>query len=267
MKVLVTVDLEGISDVVAIEEIFRKFPEEYAAAKRLMTMEAAALCEAILKVDGKAQIIVHDYHGDGRNIEHEQLPEPVELVRGSHDLPIDSTFDAYMLIGNHPRYGSQQGVICHTYTGNTECHLNGKPIGEFGLLAGWAGEYGVPTVLVSGDRSAVEQAVELVPTIVPVITKYGLSARSARCRNPLAVRKEFTKAVATALKKYKEIPPLVFKPPFTFSITYTRTYMADQIEWVPFLKRTGARSYQFEAQSIEQCHRMLAGIAKIQMPN
>lgn len=267
MRILITADLEGASDVVAIEEIFRKFPQEYALARERMIADTAALCAGIMKAAPGAGIVVHDYHGDNRNIDHDRLPTPVELVRGRSNPPWEEDFDLYMMVGIHARYGTRGGVICHTYTGNIELAINNQPMGEFELLAGWAGERGVPTVLVSGGAAAVAQARNLVPEMTGVVTKFDLDSRAARCRHPREVREELHRAAAEAIAGRAKIPPLRFTPPLLMRITMTRAFIADQVDWVPGVRRIDARSLEYEARSMEECHRMLAGIARIRIPN
>ncbi|MCY3836742.1 MAG: M55 family metallopeptidase, partial [Anaerolineaceae bacterium] len=78
MKVLISVDMEGVAGVVHSEDVMME-GEEYQRARRWMTAEAnAAIAGA--KDAGAKEIVVADSHGYMRNLLIEELIED-EIVQ------------------------------------------------------------------------------------------------------------------------------------------------------------------------------------------
>ena len=69
------------------------------------------------------------------------------------------TFVAQFLYGHHAMDNTPNGVLCHSWSSRSiaNCWLNDELIGEIGFNMAHAGEVGVPTVFVSGDRAAVDE--------------------------------------------------------------------------------------------------------------
>ena len=67
--------------------------------------------------------------------------------------------------------------LCHSWSSRAiaNCWLNGELIGEIGFNAAVAGSFGIPTVFISGDDTAIAETQQYVPNIVSVMTKKGLS--------------------------------------------------------------------------------------------
>src|SRR6185503_16150438 len=97
LKVLISVDMEGITGVVTADQL-SPTGFEYARFREFMTSEALAAVEAA-KESGATEIVVVDAHGNGENLLIEKFPADVRIVR-SWPRPlmmmegIDSTFGA-----------------------------------------------------------------------------------------------------------------------------------------------------------------------------
>jgi len=81
MKVLISVDMEGISGVVTGNHVTSTH-KEYERFRKLMTAEANAAIEGAL-AGGATQVVVNDSHGGMANILIEELNPAAELVSGS----------------------------------------------------------------------------------------------------------------------------------------------------------------------------------------
>src|SRR4029453_2002395 len=66
MKILVSVDIEGVAGVVHREQTLRGNPE-YERGRRWMTAEANAAIAGAL-TGGATEVLVNDSHGDFRNL-------------------------------------------------------------------------------------------------------------------------------------------------------------------------------------------------------
>jgi D-amino peptidase len=176
MKIFISADIEGVSGVAAWDDIKETSPE-YAACRRQMTAEVRAACEGAL-AGGAGEVLVRDAHGSARNILHSELPRQARLVRGWSGGPmmmmdgLTRDFAAAVYIGYHARAGSAASPMSHTMsTTLAEFRVNGRPVSEFELNAWAAAGLGVPSVFISGDKSACAQARRLLPGIGFTATK------------------------------------------------------------------------------------------------
>src|SRR2546428_975833 len=146
-----------------------------------MAAEANAAIEGAVEA-GATTIVVNDSHWLVRNLLAEELNQAAVLVSGgpkprSMMEGIDGGFDAAFCIGYHVRAGTRNAILDHTYADCIhEARLNGRPVGELGLNAALAGGFGVPVVLVIGDKALAAEARELLGEGVrPVIVKEAVS--------------------------------------------------------------------------------------------
>ncbi|MGH7636767.1 MAG: M55 family metallopeptidase, partial [Gemmatimonadaceae bacterium] len=122
LKVLISVDMEGITGVVSGEQLGPS-GFEYARFREFMTAEAIAAVEAA-KESGATEIVVVDAHGNGQNLLIDRFPPDVRIVR-SWPRPlgmmhgIDSSVAAAVFIGYHSATTNMQGVRAHTISSGT----------------------------------------------------------------------------------------------------------------------------------------------------
>ena len=81
MRVLIAVDMEGISGVVHWDHV-KPGHFEYARFREIMTEEVNAAIDGALD-GGATSVVVTDGHNDGRNILIEKLHAPARLNSGS----------------------------------------------------------------------------------------------------------------------------------------------------------------------------------------
>ena len=82
LKVLISVDMEGITSIVSADECNRRASDDYQYFRRIMTLEANAAVEGALAA-GAAEIVVRDAHDTGRNILPDLLHKSARLLRGA----------------------------------------------------------------------------------------------------------------------------------------------------------------------------------------
>jgi D-amino peptidase len=113
--VVVSADMEGISQVRQAREIFAACPDYWETGKPRYEEEVAAACEGLL-AGGAAEIVVLDNHGSGNpaNIDADALPARARLETWNvWDLP-ERGVDAMFQVGYHAR-GGVDGFLSHTY--------------------------------------------------------------------------------------------------------------------------------------------------------
>ncbi|MEE8163588.1 MAG: M55 family metallopeptidase [Anaerolineae bacterium] len=247
MKVYISCDMEGISGVVAGKQTEMN-GEEYKRAQKLVTGEVNAAIEGAL-AGGASEVLVNDSHGSMRNILIEELNPSAQLISGSPKplsmmQGIDGSFDAAFFIGYHAQAGTAYSVLDHTYSGIVyQVSLNGRLVGETGLNAALAGHFGVPVVLVTGDKLLVEEATTLLGTVEGVAVKESCGRSAAKCLVPESARKLIREAAQRALST--EGKPFVVEPPITLTVDFTSSAHLDVAELIPDANRVSGRRIEF----------------------
>src|SRR5207249_11192270 len=240
MRVYISVDMEGIAGVVhesQTDPTTPAFAAEYGRFRRLMTAEANAAVEGALAA-GATRVLVNDSHWFMRNLLAEELHQAAELVSGdpkprSMVQDIDGGFDAALFVGYHARAGTRNAILDHTYADRIyEVRLNGKPVGELGINAAFAGVCGVPVALVSGDSALAAEAKDLLGDgVSTVIVKQAVSRHAARSVAP-AVACRMIRDEATRTLKRKHAP-FVLPAPIALEVDFAQTIHADMAALCP----------------------------------
>ncbi|MDO9464939.1 MAG: M55 family metallopeptidase [bacterium] len=236
-KVYVMTDLEGPSGVngrCADTGIGNKIINEETAC-RLLTEEVNAVVEGLSNAGAK-EIIVIDGHGGSNSIHIENLHPKAELkIYGGGVTPItcvDASYDAALHIGAHSMIGVKDGFMNHTFNSHScsNMWLNDMPVGEIAIFALLCSYFGVPTILVSGDRAACREAKEFLGKVETVETKIGLSRYSVINKNPVKVREELRQTAKQALENRNSFPIKNIKHPYRLKIELMCPNQADAYE-------------------------------------
>lgn len=162
MRVYISADMEGVTGLVDADDV-QPNGRDYERGRVMMTEDVNAAVRGALAA-GATRVVVNDAHGPMRNLLFEQLHSAVELVRGRPKPMgmlegLDGDFDAVLCIGYHGRAGSR-GVLSHSFMGHEieDMWLDGRPVGEIGLVHATAAALDVPVVLLSGDDVACAEA-------------------------------------------------------------------------------------------------------------
>ncbi len=175
--------------------------------RRLLLAEVNAAIEGAL-AGGASEIVVNDSHSTMRNLPPDALAGRASCISGSHKplymmQGLDSSFDAVLFVSYHGSVGAPAG-LSHTYNPRAvmEARLDGVVTGEAGINALVAAHYGVPVVLVTGDRCACEEAAALIPGVHTAVVKEPVSRVAAHSLHPVRacalIREAAERAVAGA---------------------------------------------------------------------
>ncbi|MEZ0393602.1 MAG: M55 family metallopeptidase [Desulfurococcaceae archaeon] len=258
MKAYVSIDMEGLPGTAATMTMpwHSQFPE----ASRIATAIANAVASA-LRSHGFERVTVADSHGLMTSVSYLDLAEGVELVRGyprpfSMLTGLDSSYSALLLIGYHAAAGTPHGFLDHTYSGRAfaEVLINGERASEFLLNAAYAGELGVPAILVAGDAWLTKEVERWAPWAVFVELKRGLSRYSASSPPLGEVRKALEEGVAEACRRLRDgsARPLRLATPLELRIRLREALVADVLEQLSFVRREGAYDLVLEARSARE---------------
>ena len=248
MKIFLSSDMEGTAGVVNWAQCVGDGPEA-AAGRQLLLAEVNAAIEGAL-AGGASEIVVNDSHSTMRNLPPAALAGQASYISGAHKplymmQGLDSSFDAVLFVSYHGSIGAPAG-LSHTYNPRavTEARLGGVVTGEAGLNALVAAHYGVPVVLVTGDRCACEETAALIPGVHAAVVKEPVSRLAAHSLHPdracALIRETCEKAVAGA----PGAPP----PPLgaaTLEISVRTSDIAEAASWVRGVERTGERELRF----------------------
>ncbi len=252
MKLYVSGDMEGIAGVCAWEQVDARTPHpEYSIYRRYYTREIAAAIDGA-RAGGAGDVLVNDSHGPMRNLLFDELPADVRVIFGNRKpfsmvQDADSTFDGAFFVGYHGGAGEADAVLCHTYTPSVvyEVRVNGVRCSEAIFNAALIGYFGVPLLLVTGDRTTVDGVRALMPWVRGVVVKESIGNFAATSMTPAAAQRAIREESRVAVAAAALAQPYRFEPPIVLDVDVVRIEQADLVETIPGFDRTGARSVRF----------------------
>ena len=249
MKILIAVDMEGITGVTTWDQVTPGHAE-YARFRRLMTQDVNAAIRGACDA-GADEVIVADGHWNGSNILIEEVdprarlntgsPSPFAMMQG-----IDESVDGVMFVGYHARNGSPNANLDHTWSSRTVANvwLNDILVGEYGLNGAVAGHFGVPVIMATGDQTACAQIVELLGDMETAVVKNATGRFSAECLAPAVTQEMIALAASRAVERLLDgdVPdPFVLDTPVRVVVEFFTSDMADRASKIPFTEREGTR--------------------------
>ncbi len=248
MNIYVSVDIEGVSGVVHGDMMMSSEPE-YDRGRRLMTKDTNAAIVGLVDA-GADYILVNDAHGPMRNLLIEELHEAAHLLTGSGDAKeagqlegADSRhFDAAVFVGYHAMAKTFQAIHPHTIAGIAvaELRLNGIPHGETGLNAAVLGSLGIPTVLVTGDQTTIQEAqLFLGDQIETVVVKEARGHNAAICRPLQACYEDITAAANRAAQRLRDVPAYAPGRPWRLEVDFNTMAQCNRASRTAHTERLG----------------------------
>jgi D-amino peptidase len=228
MRIFISVDMEGISGVEKVEEIFRGMPA-YQTFRQIMAGDVNAAVQGA--VDGGAtDIVIADSHGYMCNIRPKDVHARAMLRSGMKRVlcqfkSFSYRFDAAFFIGYHSKAGTADGILSHTWIpAFQDVRVNGRTVGEYGLNGFLMGSFDVPPILLCGDDKTVEQARPVLGDIEYVAVKKSLGYFEGE-HLPIAEShariREAAKRAVERFARSRPSPPRV-EVPVTFELDLAR---------------------------------------------
>jgi D-amino peptidase len=191
-KILIAVDIEGVGGVWRPEQT-QAGNADYERARRWMTQEADAAVRGAF-AGGAGAVLVNDSHGHFGNLLADELDARAHLIQGKPRrlgmmAGVDEGVDGVLMIGWHARAKSR-GVLAHTTNSFAFARvwLGDLELGEVGLYAALAGEFGVPVLMASGCDVMADEAASLLPHAALAVVKWSENARSGRSLSPASAQ-------------------------------------------------------------------------------
>ena len=203
-------DIEGVTGVTTYQQA------EGTEFGRSMLMNDLRACIEGILATGEHEIVVYDEHTNGRNIDISQLPECVSVIMGKPEYRpdwggIDSTYDAMFMVGFHARSGVVGSLLPHSYSRkNLNIRINGTVVGEIGMEAAVAGDFGVAVWMVTGDSAGMQEAGEIIENVKTVTVKEVMGEFEALCYSPKLTSKRIFEAAKEVVSNPAKVVPLKF---------------------------------------------------------
>ena len=261
MKILISVDIEGVAGVYHAEQVRAGNPE-YERARRLMALEAnAAIAGAF---DGGArEVYVNDSHGGFRNLPPDLLDERAQVIQGKPRYlgmvaGVELGVQGVCMIGYHSR-AQGRGILAHTINSFAfaRVRLNGQELGEMGLYGLLAGSYGAPVIAASGDDVFIDEHRALFPQTRFVQVKRATGFSSGISLSPQQACAAIREGVAQAASQARGVAPLRIQGPVTVDLLAQSPALAELFCQWPMLERTDGDALRFTAPEVEGAVRML----------
>ena len=270
MKIFISTDMEGVAGVVSWNEM-NKNP----LYCDLLNEELKIIIKNLEKSELNNKIeefVICDSHSRGENIPYGKIddervswirgyPRPLYMMQG-----LDKSFDMVMFIGYHAMIGSYRGGMDHSYSSSCiyNIRLNGRTVGETEINTYYAGYYGVPVTLISGDDVFESQVYDFFGNDFPFArTKNGIGRYSAQTFNMKKIEKNYSNAIDTMVNnvgRFKVYSPENINE---LEVDLVNTVIADGVSFVPGLERISGRTVKYCSDDYIDLFKMILTIANL----
>jgi D-amino peptidase len=269
MRIYISCDMEGTAGVCSWKQCDPDGGPEYPTYRRYMTHEVRSAIEGA-REGGATDILINDSHSSMRNLLWDELPEGVRVVSGSPKPysmaeELDDGVDAVLLTGYHAKSGDRNGTLAHTFSDAT-CYritMNGVECSEALLVSALAGAYGIPVLMITGDRTIVNETLRHMPWVVGVPVKDSIGYYAIDTLTPQAAQDAIRAGARDAIKRRDEAKPFTFQPPVEMIFESTRVENADFIELMPGYERIGGRTVRFRANDYDTAYRAYVAAVRL----
>lgn len=267
LKVLISVDMEGVAGVVTAEQL-GPTGFEYARFREFMTAEALAAVQAA-RAAGATEIVIADAHGNGQNLLIERLPSDVRLIRSwprklGMVAGVDDSVDALIFIGYHAGTNNTTGVRAHTFSSAnlTRVAVNGVNVTEGSWNAAIAGQFNVPVLMMSGDDAAIAEVRKAIGNVEAAETKRTLGFHAASTITPEASARLIGDRVRVAFARRAEFKPYRISGPLTVDVSFKNYLPAEVLAYLPIFERVDAHSIRFRAKDMVEASLIMTFIGE-----
>jgi D-amino peptidase len=275
MKLLISADMEGISGIVNWDQVRPGHPEYLSRGRHLMTGDVNAAVNGAFE-GGVDEVVVSDGHWDAGNILIEELdsrvrlntgtPSPFAMLQSIDDQPAP---DAVMLVGYHALAGTKKGVLDHTWSDVRirGVWLNDVLVGEIGLNAALAAEYGAPVIALTGDQHACAEAQDLLGADLEIaVVKNATGRYAAQCLPLAESRERICEAAARAVVRFRAgraARPYAVTPPVRLAVEFKESQHVDRAFLLPGSERLGGLRLEYTAPDMTTAHRAFRAMATL----
>lgn len=265
--ILVAVDIEGVAGVWRPEQT-QAGNGDYERARRWMTQEADAAVRGAF-AGGAGAVLVNDSHGHFGNLLADEIDPRAQLIQGKPRqlgmmAGIDQGVDGVLMVGWHSR-AKTRGVLAHTTNSFafSRVWLGGLELGEIGLYAALAGEFGVPVLMASGCDVMAAEVAALLPQVACTVVKWSDGARSGRSLSPAQAREAIGAAAREAVLGIAAAPRAPWRLPAApvLRVQCQSPALADAFALWPTVVREDAETISVTCGTVREAIRSLNALS------
>lgn len=254
MKIYILTDMEGVSGLHSMEQVYRDSPGYIPACDLLMDDINVAVAAAFDA--GATDVVVCDAHGGGGQVRIERMdPRALYVAPNANVMmpSLDESFAGVILLGQHARAGTLNAFLDHTVSSAQwfEFRINDLVVGEIGIVAAYAGHFNVPVIAVTGDKAAAAEAKELLGDIECAVVKRGLGRNRAECLSIPEAQTRIREVIHAAVRSAQQFNPWKPSLPAMIQLTLYRSDMADDLATKPGVERVDARTIRKSISSFK----------------
>lgn len=261
MKLYLSADIEGTTGIALWDETTYGHAR-YGYFAEQMTREVAAACEGAYEV-GCDEILIKDAHDSACNLIPKLLPEDVKLFRGwgSHFLGmmtgLDESFSGVFFTGYHSGAGMNTNPLSHTLnTHNCYIRINGRIAPELMINSLTAAYFGVPVLLVTGDKGLCDWMHEFSPNTETVAVSEGVGRGSISIHPDKALRL-IREAAVRAMQKDPKDCRIALPEHFRVEVGFKQHHTAKNAASYPGVVQTSPTEILYETDDYMDVLRML----------
>ncbi|MGH3099182.1 MAG: M55 family metallopeptidase [Streptosporangiales bacterium] len=256
MKVFLSFDMEGVAGIVDWSQCRPGSPAYDVGCALTLGEVNAAIGGAVAA--GATDIVVNDSHGAMFNLDPRAIRSPATYLSGKHKpgymmQGLDETFDAVFFVGYHGSISGQPSTLSHTYNPEviSGVRLGQEYVGESGINALVAWDFGVPIALLSGDAVTLEEAKAFAPDCVGVTTKGSVSRFGAHSLRPEVACERIADSARCAVEAVADgaIGPPRIESPAALEVELQTADMAEVATWVKGVERSAPRAVRIAGAS------------------
>ncbi len=246
--VFVVTDAEGIAGICRQEQT----EPTLAELRELLTGEVNAAVQGFLN-GGADEVIVWDGHDGSQTLSAATIHPQAKLLIGwpGATMTLDRGYKAMAFVGQHSMANVQNGIMAHSFSslGIQNLLLNGKPIGEIGMVSALAGYFNIPVILLTGDKAAVEEIRALMPQTETVAVKEGLGRYTCLSLSAATARQQIQEAASRAMAGIGKIPPYRIEGHITLQVEHTtRNSLSPDTRALPGVQVLDDRTLRIEGK-------------------
>ena len=263
MKLYLSADIEGTTGITLWDET-ENGHSRYPYFAQQMTKEVAAACEGAMAA-GVTDILIKDAHDSACNLIPTLLPEDARLFRGwgsdimSMMAGLEKGYDGVFFTGYHSGAGMDTNPLSHTMnTRNNYVRINGVIAPELMINSLTAAYFGVPVLLVTGDKGLCDWMKQMNPNTETVAVSEG-RGRGSISIHPQKALRLIREAALRAMEKDGKDCMFPLPDHFLVEISFKDHFRAKGASY-PGVRQTGPASVAFEADDYMDVLRMLDNV-------
>jgi len=223
-RIFIVTDMEGVGGVHNWDEQTSPGQRRFDESRRLLTGEVNAAVEGAFEA-GASEVVIWDGHGGSRSLSLEDLHPRARLIQGPRTPATyyleEKRYEGIMIVGQHARAGAKNGLLAHSQSRSVQnIFINGKPVGEIGQTAAIGGHFRIPVILLTGDRAACDEMLEIQPKAETVAVKRMVGTASALSLPHTEARALIRRAARQAVQRIAEFSPWIIEGPVEMKFEY-----------------------------------------------